>query len=181
MKAGFDRPANRKAGGCIQLCHWPKFTSCTWSRTSIHCVWDRKKCEWQHQQMEVPDFCSFSVNSELFYHLNIATVPKHNGTEGAIGWKFLLLNFPSLFLLKSDCTFSVSTDKSGSISTAYLWSQEGIRLMLVLWCCITCCMATCWDKMEEQISESWITDLGHGLWISYLQGRSISLTTVIKI
>jgi len=61
----------------------------------------------------MPDFCSFSGNSELVCYLNIAVVPRHNGTEGAIGWKFLQSNFPSLFLLRSDCTFPVSIDKAG--------------------------------------------------------------------
>lgn len=63
--------------------------------------------------MEMSDFYSFSGNSRLVCYLNIAAVSKHNGTEDTIGWKFLQSNFPSLFLLRSDCTFPDSISRLG--------------------------------------------------------------------
>lgn len=101
IKAELYSSVNRESGGCIEPC---RFSSCTWSRTSIQCIWDRE-CEQWHQQMKMPDFCSFSGNQKLFCYLNIGAVPEQSGTEVPTGWKFLQSDFPSLFPSRCDCNF----------------------------------------------------------------------------
>lgn len=47
-----------------------------------------------------------------------------------------------------------------------------MRLLQVIW---PNKGGTCWDRIEEHTSESQTSHLGYGFWVSYLQGRLISL------